>query len=334
MKAYHIAVSGRDDTQYAKKIAHRLNLDLTITTLEETKITSLYEMLWDTLDQPLADVSLLPTLAVAEQASSNVTVVLSGEGGDELFGGYLRHRRLSGISADLNAIQKQKSLSSLFRIILDSAPLTLSLLPKMQGSRRSLEALFNNALGTYFAETAIASGVVDESSLQRKVIERISKYEKPDGILALDRLIYLPDNLLHKIDIATMAHSIEGRVPFLDKEVFNLVGGASLSWKRENNIGKMPLKRLLSREIPKELAYRGKTGFSISLSQYFFPYYRDLTLEALTWYKKSFTGLIPTFDTLLDIALKKNNYTNLEKILGHSIYAIVILYVFYTKHLK
>ena len=331
LKAYHVAVERRADTPFARSIAERLGLDFTEISFSPDDASAYVDRFWQAQDQPFADASFLPTLAVSKRAAKEVKVVLSGEGGDELFAGYNRHRRLGGLIGDIEkdkASRTEKSAQTLLRIF----PSLASHLPKIRGVLRSSAYWMEDPAEAFIAETAIGSGVIGSQNARRAIHDRLGERERPDAGLALDRLIYLPDDLLAKIDVATMANSLEGRVPFLDREVFRLVGATPITWKRAEGVGKAPLRRLLKRALPADLIDRPKTGFSVPLSTYFLNQHDEIH-EALTWYQKNYTGLAPTLDSLLAWGLARNEKMNeLKSMSSYLLFAIYALWHFNNKN--
>jgi asparagine synthetase B (glutamine-hydrolysing) len=164
------------------------------------------------------------------------------------------------------------------------------------------------------------------------VRERLKDRELPDRGLAFDRLISLPDELLLKADTATMAYSIEGRVPFLDRELFKLVGGAPNNWKRQGHTGKVPLRQILKTRLPKELVNRPKEGFSFSVSKFMQEYAPEKLKGALAWYQENYRGALPAIDASLKEALGKGKLREMLTVLGYSYYAIFILSDFAHRH--
>lgn len=325
LNVYHVNIKGRKDTEYARNIATHLRLPFKEISLEKENIPKLFEEMIEKMDQPLADSSLLPTMLVSREARKDVAVVLSGEGGDELFAGYTRHQKLSS----LPLFSKKPKEPLPWDLLLQKAPILFYGYPQMQGVIRLFASINGDAFEKYYGETGFGRPFDGSGGIPKALRARIKNREHPDGILALDRLVYLPDDLLLKIDTATMAYSLEGRVPFLDREIFKVVGGAPISWKKENGILKAPLKQYLSKHLPKELVERPKTGFSIPLSEFFFKHQRINLRESLKWYKSTYTGLFPALDAVL--VWGENREDILIKNIGHSLYAITILHAFSKK---
>ncbi len=333
MTGYHIAIEGKSDTTYAREIAKSCGIRMIERYVSPNDTSALMEEMFLHMDEPIGDSSLLPTYLVSELAKKDVKVVLSGEGGDELFGGYARSRRLGGLTADLAELGSTSPLRSALRGLTQFLPTRGVFLRAAQSALRRGESFRGDPLGTYLAEIALPGVLGNEWTIRERFLARVKDRETPDGALAIDRLMYLPDNLLLKIDMATMAHSIEGRVPFLDREVFRLVGGAPLSWKRERNFSKAPLRRLLAKHVPVHLIDRPKQGFSFPVSRYLSGSGgRERLKNAQVWAKDIPAGVInPTLLGLIkNLSVERDPY--LFSTLSHSAYALVALHAFVQKH--
>lgn len=327
LNAYHVSIEGREDTRFAREISEKLGLNFKEIPLKRELITELFDEMILKMDQPIADTSLLPTMLVSREARKDVKVVLSGEGGDELFGGYLRHKKLSVVEFDTDIKHEPVPVYKL----LEKFPSLIKFSNEFDGSLRAIEKFRGNIINLYLLETAIGKSLIDLNFFGKAIEGRLSNRETPDKMLSIDRLIYLPDNLLQKLDVSTMAHSIEGRVPFLDREMFRNIGELPLSWKLKNGVLKSPLKRLISKNLPEKLSNRPKTGFSIPLSKYFFPSHKNDLVDALNWYKNNYTDLIPALDKILMWG-SGGHMDVLEKNIGHSLYAINVIHKFSRKN--
>ena len=229
-------------------------------------------------DEPFADPSALPTYAISGEASKHVKVVLNGEGSDELFGGYRRiyaMRLLEKFQFILRRLP-QGALQSLLRT-----------LPAPKGSRNAYSFLHR------FARAAQADpqtryllwssdgfdeaekqrlkrthGVVSVRPTAQVLRERLTHYSALPplaGFMALDFLVGMTDCLLPKIDVATMAHGLEGRSPFLDQELVEWVAGIDKSALLAGRNTKPVLRAIARRYLPPEVVSAPKRGFEIPL---------------------------------------------------------------------
>lgn len=277
---------GFDEAPFAKRIADHLGTNHTELYVEPDHALSLVDRLPHWYDEPFADSSQIPTLMVCELTKRHVTVVLSGDGGDELFAGYNRYHigldmwRRAGLAPTVvrKAIahgllrQPERRLDALGR-----------LLP--QRYRR-------NQMGDKIHKFAHAILHEDPDDMYRRMITHWPDPEavviaghEPKGILwdetvrqsvpdfldrmqFLDTVTYLPDDILTKVDRASMAVSLEARVPLIDHRVVEKAWAMPQSMKLRNGEAKWALRQLLLRRVPRELIERPKMGFGVPLGDW------------------------------------------------------------------
>ena len=273
-----------DESSYARQVAHHLGTAHTERIITEKEALALVPTISSLFSEPFADSSQLPTYLVAATAKEKVTVSLSGDAGDELFGGYNRY-----LYAD-NAFQKIKKIPQPVRNLLSSC------LQTMQPSswNRILGFSSYKNIGEKIHKVARAMHFNDGMELYKQVVshtdfpsafllnteEKISpvvdnwkntyKTDLSDieRMMAVDTLTYLPDDILVKVDRASMAVSLESRVPFLDHRVVEFAWSLPISYKIAGGNGKMILKEVLYKYVPKSIMDRPKMGFGIPLSQW------------------------------------------------------------------
>lgn len=264
--AYHVSIADSQDTFYAEAIAKHLDIDLVIAPLTQAALVAQYDKVWDILDEPTGDISIIPTSLVFEKVKGKV--VLSGEGGDELFSGYLRHQMLGHHSK----VSEYNTANTMLNSLLLNNNFGLSLWnPLVERLRISLLklGLTDDMIGAYLTNVRLISYPLSDKKI-RSLFFKIDNKERDSRIppmLAYDMLSYLPNDLLPKSDIASMASSIEARVPFVDRfvanattEIFKVIGVPAGD--------KRILKEILGRYIPQELAFRGKSGFGVPMNSY------------------------------------------------------------------
>jgi asparagine synthase (glutamine-hydrolysing) len=266
--AYHVAIAGSTDTAYAEAVAKHLGTTLVIEGLTEGALHEQYEKIWNILDEPTGDISIIPTSLVFERIKGHEKVVLSGEGGDELFGGYMRHQLLSRH----DRVSKKDSLNSFLNTILSSSPSALtSWNPLVQRVRSSLlwSSGTNDLIGAYLKSTRLMDYPLSDAVVRSQLYELYQAHADENGAppLAFDTIAYLPNDLLVKSDTASMAYSIEARVPFLDRFLARDV--ASVMKYGGKKLGdKHLLKEVLLRYLPENLVYRDKSGFGVPMHAY------------------------------------------------------------------
>lgn len=279
-----------DESPFAAEVARHLNTDhrtLHVTDAEARDIIPLLPQLYD---EPFADSSQIPTHLVCRAARSRVTVALSGDGGDELFGGYNRYilgprlwRRMAPVPFALrNAIGTAAmalpngvwtAAGRLYNSRRSEQGAALDMVAKVHriSNRlrrvRSLDDLHHDST-SFWKDPAqlMLRGMTGShvGPLQDKLPNCLS--DDPAGrMMTLDLRAYLPDDMLCKVDRAAMGISLETRAPFLDPEVIKLSAQLPTSMKLRGGQGKWPLRQVLYRYVPRELIERPKAGFSVPL---------------------------------------------------------------------
>ena|SRR3989344_1190194 len=280
LHAFTVSMEGRQDATYAKKIAAFAGLTHHVIPLTRARLESAYQKLFDTLDEPVADPGILPSLVVSEEARKLVTCVLTGEGGDELFFGYERYQALASLSRVGASLGFFESLAMPFS----------SSLPKALVRRlRLFEArLRGDLLEGYLETVSLAGDIADRRAVSRELRKRFQLRDLP--VSFFDEMLYLPDDLLYKTDIATMAHSLEARTPFLDSYVSSFAKRISGEDKLGTE-GKLPLRALLKSRLPKELLMPDKLGFGVPRAMLQRLIEPDLTDAARTLSEKNIPGI-------------------------------------------
>ena len=238
-------------------------------------------------DEPFADSSQIPTYLVSRFARGRVTVALSGDGGDELFGGYNRYfgtarlwSRLKLLPAPVRAAaaasgglvpagawdrigraMSGKDLPPYFGLKVRKSLRTVA-------SARNLDELFESFIDEWPVGESPVLG--SQSDLQPCAFDLDVGESAPDGLRMMycDATSYLPDDILCKVDRASMAVSLEAHAPYLDHRVAELAARLPMAMKIQGNRGKLILKKLLFREAPSELFQRPKSGFSIPVGEW------------------------------------------------------------------
>jgi asparagine synthase (glutamine-hydrolysing) len=279
--------AGYNEADDARRIAEHLgtlHTELYVTARDGLDSIPSLAHLWD---EPFADASQIPTLLVSRMARRDVTVCLSGDGGDELFGGYSRYlwtrdtwRRIGWVPLRL-----RRALAAAVTTISPSAwdrmlapfgrllpgPLAVA----NPGDRlhkaidilagESPEALYRRALSHWKDPAALAIGATEPGSVLTDSAQRPRTTDITETMMYMDSVLYLPDDILVKLDRASMGVSLESRVPLLDHRVYELAWTMPLAWKVRGRRGKLPLRRILDRYVPRELIDRPKMGFGVPL---------------------------------------------------------------------
>ena len=264
VKTYAIGFeeSGYDETDHAKKIAAHLGTDHHEHYLGPKDALDVIPKLPDIYDEPFADTSAIPTMLVSKMAAQHVTVTLSGDGGDELFHGYGSHlwaNRLSNsyISAFKGVIGNVLSLGN---SRLQRIGCLFQANPNLQAHIFSQEQyLFSDSELTDLLNIELPSPWLPHLPLSKRKLT-------PAEIQAIfDTKYYLPNDLLTKVDRASMQYSLETRVPLLDHRVLEYSVNLSSDLKIKNGESKYLLKQVLYDYVPKKYFDRPKWGFSIPI---------------------------------------------------------------------
>jgi len=268
-----------DETVYARRVAQHLH-----TQHFEQQVSADDYALLDTLaaiyDEPFSDSSALPTYRVCELARTQVTVALSGDGGDENFAGYRRYRLHaweSGLRARLPLALRKPLFGWLGRIYpkADWAPRPLR-------AKTTLQALACDDVEAYFHSVCTTSMAMRQqlysASFKRELQgysaltvfrEHASRAPTDHPLLLaqyLDLKTWLPGDILTKVDRASMAHSLEVRVPLLDHRLVEWASSLPPGLKLKGSIGKYIFKKALEPNLPHDVLYRTKMGFSVPLA--------------------------------------------------------------------
>ena len=274
-----------DESKYAKKIAKYLGTEHYEDFIDENILLKNLKKVNSFYDEPFADSSQLPTLSVANLASKYVKVALSGDGADELFGGYSRYLHTHEDNALLRLMNRSpnqlktllsKLLSNIDKGSLNKISSKQSFLPGNLGGKMSKIGYFlkdnGNDLQQYYqytlAETESSYGILFKDKVTSFIYENdfynYNKHHDLDlktRIMLMDIATYLPGDILAKVDRATMAFSLESRTPYLDRDLANFAISMPIDCKIKNSETKIILKKILSKYLPKELYERRKKGF-------------------------------------------------------------------------
>lgn len=271
-----------DESRYARQVSEHLHTDHYHKVVTPDTIRTIEKLSWH-YDEPFADSSALPTFYVSQVAREKVTVALSGDGGDENFAGYRRYY------FDLQENRLRKILPLSVRRMLFS-PLAL-VYPKLDWAPRFLRAkstfqsLAHDPVEGYFESASIFRKHDKPLLLSSDLKRQLSGYESSgvfrdhydhagtsdplSRIQYLDIKCYLTDDILAKVDRASMANSLEVRCPLLDHKVVELAAKIPPALKLKGMIGKYIFKRAMEPFLPREIIYRKKMGFAVPLAEWF-----------------------------------------------------------------
>ena len=258
---------GYNEAVYAKEVAQHLGTDHTELYVSSDDALALVPQLANIYCEPFADSSQLPTYLVSKMAKEHVTVSLSGDGGDELFGGYNPYQFAP------NIWNKIKRLPLPLRKLACSVLAGLPLPDKLQKllsvfPAKDQQSFYRLMMSHWLTPTDIVKGASGPSVLLNSPQDWPQTDSFEHWMMAMDAGQYMSDDILVKVDRAAMANSLETRVPLLDHRVFEFAWQLPQHMKIRNGVGKWALREVLYRHVPKSMIDRPKKGFSIPLAQW------------------------------------------------------------------
>jgi len=282
---------GYDESGYAADVAAHLGTDHTSLLVSPDDARQVIPELPRIYDEPFADSSQIPTHLVSRMARDHVTVALSGDGGDELFGGYDRYQqvaRLEAIRRRMPAPLRSLTARAVESVGVDTWGRMTSSLPTalVPGGLRHRSGHRLHKLARMLAAEAGTDAYASLMSIENRgdglvlgvdpapltfgeaVSAGLEAFDPFERAMLVDTLSYLPGDLLTKVDRASMAVSLEVRVPFLDPGLFSLAWGLRPDQRVRDGRGKWLLKELLRRSLPDELIDRPKMGFGIPVGDW------------------------------------------------------------------
>jgi asparagine synthase (glutamine-hydrolysing) len=291
LRTFTIGYAGSefDESKYARLVATHLGAQHTEFTVSEEEALALFSRLNDIADEPIGDSSLVPTLMVSELARRHVKVALSGDGADELFGGYARYAACARYASHNGALVR--AFRWLSAEVLSALPpqwiaagyrLARGEHQRFAGIEDKLRKFINlsRAQDTFSGYRATVSEWTPRQSSELGVhssefeADLAQAFQAADCVddasryMHFDLTRYLPGDLLTKVDRASMAVSLEAREPFLDHKLAALAIALPLEWKLRQGQNKYILRRLLDRHYPAGLFDRPKHGFSAPVGKW------------------------------------------------------------------
>lgn len=261
-----------DESRFARGVADYLGTDHTELVVTPNPV-DMFSRLASAYDQPLADASAIPTLLLSELAAREVVVALAGDGGDEAFGGYVRYRAAellqrmnpvwtatSWLADPVAAVAERFGQRRIARLTRHMTPMP-SLAIRYRGLMEYQPVGVRETVWTREALVQARPAVSDAAF--QITWGACSSTSPLDQMRAMDVATYLPDDLLVKVDIASMANSLEVRSPFLDQEVLALAARIPGNLLIKAHTTKWILRELAYRLVPRELVDRPKAGFGI-----------------------------------------------------------------------
>jgi asparagine synthase (glutamine-hydrolysing) len=258
-----------DESNVARQVASHFGTDHLELILKPQDLLAEIDGLPLVYDEPFADVSAIPTLLVSKLARTKVTVALSGDGGDELFGGYPYY----AYAMRYQGLQKFPKLARQGLGLLGEKMLNPTLSMGLQALKTDdtaalLSFMRSSSKAVNWSEL-LSSKSLDTTALFRSAMQWRSTRIPAVQAMAIDLVTYLPDDILAKVDRASMAYSLEARNPFLDKNViaFALAQPDHLLWNAKKS--KHLLRKILSKSLPEHIVNQPKRGFAVPIRSWF-----------------------------------------------------------------
>ncbi len=276
--------NGYDEASFAGAVSRHLGTEHHDLYIRESDLLHLIPEIPQTFDEPFADPSQLPTRILSQLAREYVTVALSGDGGDELFAGYVRHFQAERLERLQKTVPQAlcRPVSRLLSVVPDSRwDRVFHILSCLTGKSMTLpgdkihkladfmragtDDLYENVVSVWKNSPVLAvnpNGIFSESWWKAAS----SRMNQAEIFMYRDAVRYLPDDVLTKVDRSTMAVALEARVPLLDHQVVEYARSLPLEMKLRDGESKWLLKKLLAKYVPQNLWDRPKMGFSVPLA--------------------------------------------------------------------
>ena len=328
---------GFDDPSYneltwARKVAEHLGANHRDDVIRPD-VVALFDRLMNHMDDPIGDFSIFPTFLVSQHARQHVKVALSGDGGDELFGGYETYvaQRLAGLWKWIPTPVRRGVVH----------PLVLALKPRPEKkgpvnmARRFVQGFEQDAalgharwrlfaaadqLDRLFATDARNSFTTPVNEHIVRLAARAGKRSPLDTALYVDLKSYLSDNILVKVDRMSMACSLEARVPYLDHELVELAFRMPERFKVQGRKTKVLLKKVAARQVPRDCVYRAKQGFSIPIKNWLGNEFRPLVDDNLSPERIASDGLF----AVDEVERLKKEHSNGRENHSHVLWSLLV----------
>ena len=283
-----------DESGYARQVATQFHTDHHEDIIEPNALDVINKLVWH-YDEPFADSSAIPTYYVSQVARKYVTVALGGDGGDENFAGYRRYLfdyRENRVRGFVPASLRRNLFGPMGRYYPG-----LSWAPRMFRAKATFQSLSRSPLEGYFNSVSIfrpdeksrlftgefqnSLHGYDSLGVLQHYYDQVDTPDPLSRIQYVDIKTYLPDDILTKVDRASMAVSLELRAPILDHKLMEMVASIPSQLKLHGDTGKYIFKKALEPMLPANILYRAKQGFAVPLSRWFRKELKDMAYDAI-----------------------------------------------------
>jgi len=272
-----------DETKYANLVASKLGTNHTVFKLSNQDLYQHLHAVLDYIDEPFADSSALPVYVLSHETRKKVTVALSGDGADEIFSGYNKHMAFYRSFEEGSTVGMVKNLLPLWKIMPKSRNNPLG--NKFRQLQRFAEGLKVEPAQRYWLWAILASEkdsleLLSQKSRDALALEQFSRFKAEllapmknahsiNPVLYMDTQLVLPNDMLQKVDLMSMANSLEVRVPFLDHRIMEFAFSLNPDFKINREMKKRILQDTFRDLLPSELYKRPKHGFEVPLLKWF-----------------------------------------------------------------
>lgn len=342
VKTFSIGFEEQDysELKYAKRVAEHVGAEYNEFIVKPNALDVL-PVLVEHYGEPYADSSAIPTYYVAKETRKHVTVALNGDGGDESFAGYERYAamKLAERYQRIPSLIRKQFIEKTFRL-LPSSELKRS---RIRDVKRFIKAAELAKTERYFRWVTAFDQQAKADIYTQDFAAEVSRWKASslldnwfskangsgilDASLLTDQMTYLPNDLLVKVDIATMANSLEARSPFLDHKVIEFAASLPAGMKMRGLQTKSLLKKVAARLVPREVIYRRKMGFGIPVGKWFRHEMKDFVREVLLSEKSLGRGIIrPEI-----LRRYVEEHTNAERDHSFQLWAFLMLELWYQR---
>ncbi len=332
---------GYDETPYAREVAAHLGTEHTEYYCTQKDALDIIPKLAEIYDEPFSDDSAIPTTLVSQLARKEVTVALSADGGDELFAGYNKYSLSAQYYKLFSKVPKlaRAPLSTLMgKINPKNIPLAKdsdNFATKYEKAKNILQAKdcvkVMQDVAHQITKNELKKLIKSDFSLPKTNFDTSQDLEKHNddlnAMLAIDYKTYMLDDILTKVDRATMSVSLEGREPLLDYRIIEFVATLPSHYKYNNGISKYILKEITHKYIPKKMMDRPKMGFGVPLMEWFKDELKEYFLHYLDEERLKQEGI---FDAK-EVVLMRDRYLAGDKVSIETLWSLLIFQMWYEK---
>jgi len=322
-----------DESQDAKKIAQFIGSDHNALYFSNKDIIKHFDRIPEIYDEPFADSSQMPTSLISEYAKKSASVILSGDGGDELFGGYNRY--VEALKRSSNQSDFKNKLKNQVIQLMERIPGSIQNKIGNLFSISNIEDKIKNYNKNYAKKKPeeiyiklLAQFIELKNILNDEQLKNISDFDKfnysiknaEEKFMYFDTMNYLPEDILTKVDRASMHYSLEVRVPLLDYRIVEFAWTLPIKYKIKGNKQKIILKDILKKNIPTNLIKKDKMGFGIPVDKWL----RTTLIDKANYYLSSQQlNKYKIFDSDSVIRIWNNHKNNIENN-GYKLWNIII----------